>query len=120
MLRYLQINRQQIYTDKSTKLFSGQYIGTRDQTHDTANVTSYLGMIQQLRNPFLRQFSLGIPPLFHCIIFWLTSRWCFKDYVILERVNDKNFNPKTHLYQEPADGYIGSFFYIAQGNLPQK
>ena len=30
-----------------------------------------LGMIQKLRNPFLRHFSLGTP-LFHCIIFWLT------------------------------------------------
>ena len=27
---------------------------------------------------------------------------------------------QTHLYQEPADGYIGSFFYIAQGNLKKK
>ena len=47
------------------------------------------GMIQQLRNPFLRNFSLGTP-LFHCMIFWLTSGWCFKDYVILEQVNNKS------------------------------
>ena len=69
------------------------------------------GIIQQLRNPFLRHFSLG-NPLFHCIIFWLTSGWCFEDYVILELVNNNFFYPIIHLYQEPADGYIGSFIIV--------
>ena len=34
---------------------------------------------------------------FYCIIFWLTSGWCFKDYVILEQVNNQKFNPITPL-----------------------
>ena len=31
-----------------------------------------LGTVQQLRNPFMGQFSLGTP-LSHCIIFWVTT-----------------------------------------------
>ena len=77
-----------------------------------------LGVIQQLRNPFLRHFSLG-NPLFHCTIFWLTSGWCFEDFVILEQVNN-NFFIQIHLYQEPAEGYIGSFIMVPTGIFKKK
>jgi len=77
-------------------------------------------MIQQLRNPFLRHFSQGTPPFpMHNFLADQCSGWCFEDYVILERMKKekKKFYPIIHLYQEPADGYIGSFIKVPKGIL---
>ena len=80
-------------------------------------------MIQQLRNPFLRHFSLGTPqsnyPFINNLLMDILG-------VLLYRVSQNDRKKvcgsegyqnatnqiliQTHLYQEPADGYTGSFF----------
>ena len=53
-------------------------------------------MIQQLRNPLLRHFILDTPP--------------FPLHNFLA----------DHLYQEPADGYIGSFIIVPKEIFQKK